>query len=150
MNLYEMLHQDHEKVRGLFAQLEAIGDEDDVRREQIFLSLYREIDLHSQAEEKFFYSQLKGEEETRELILESLDEHKGVKKLLEELESMDNATPEWAGKLATLQEEVEHHVQEEEGELFPRARKVLADDEAAAIAEDISSFKEEHEQLEAY
>jgi iron-sulfur cluster repair protein YtfE (RIC family) len=150
MNLYEMLHQDHEKVRGLFAQLEAIGDEDDVRREQIFLTLYHELDLHSQAEEKFFYSQLKNEDETRELILESLDEHKGVKKLLDELEAMDKATPEWASKLATLQENVEHHVQEEEGELFPRARKVLHDDEAAGIADDIESFKEEHEQLEAY
>jgi iron-sulfur cluster repair protein YtfE (RIC family) len=145
-----MLHQDHEKVRGLFAQLEAIGEEDDSRREQIFMSLYRELDLHSQAEEKFFYSQLKGEDETRELILESLDEHKAVKQLLDELEAMDKATPEWSSKLATLQENVEHHVQEEEGQLFPLAKKVLSDDEAAGIAEDIESFKEEHEQLEAY
>lgn len=150
MNLYEMLHQDHEKVRGLFAQLEAIGEEDDVRREQIFLALYRELDLHSQAEEKFFYRALRDEDETRELILESLDEHKGVKKILDELEAMDKASPEWSSKLATLQEHVEHHVQEEEGDLFPRARKVLQDEEAAGIADDIESFKEEHEQLEAY
>ena len=65
MNLYEMLHQDHLKVQSLFDQLEAAGEENETRREKLFSSLFRELDIHSQAEEKYFYSQLKGEEETR-------------------------------------------------------------------------------------
>ena len=150
MNLYEMLHRDHEKVKELFIQLERSGMSDDSRREQLFASLYRELNIHSQAEEKFLYSQLKGEEETRELILESLDEHKDMKKSLDKLESMDKATAEWTVTLRTLRENVEHHVEEEENELFPRARKVLEEDEAAGIAEDIESYKEEHTELEAY
>jgi hemerythrin superfamily protein len=150
MNLYEMLHQDHEKARALFAQLEAIGEEDDARREQIYIGLYRELDLHSQAEEKFFYSQLKGEDETRDIVLEALDDHKEIRKLMDELEAMDKSSPDWSSRLATLQEKVEHHVQDEERELFPRARRALTDEEAAGIADDIEAFKEEHEQLEAY
>ncbi|MDB5048308.1 MAG: hemerythrin [Fibrobacteres bacterium] len=150
MNLYEMLHQDHEKVKSLFDQLEAAGEDQERRREQLFSALYRELDVHSQAEEKFFYSQLKGEEETRELTLESLDEHKLVKRLLDELESMDKGTPEWTAKCRTLRENVDQHVETEEQELFPLAQKTLEDEEAAGIAEDIESFKEEHTELEAY
>jgi hemerythrin-like domain-containing protein len=145
-----MLHQDHEKVKGLFEQLEATGEDQERRREQLFSSLYLELDVHSQAEEKFFYSQLKGEDETRELTLESLDEHKLVKRLLDELDSMDKGSPEWTAKCRTLRENVQQHVEMEERELFPVAQKVLDDEEAAGIAEDIESYKEEHTELEAY
>ncbi|HKP96555.1 MAG TPA: hemerythrin domain-containing protein [Fibrobacteria bacterium] len=150
MNLYEMLHQDHEKVKSLFDQLEATEEGQERRREQLFSSLYLELDVHSQAEEKFFYSQLKGEEETRELTLESLDEHKLAKRLLDELDAMDKGAPEWTAKCRTLRENVEQHVEMEERELFPLAQRVLEDEEAAGIAEDIESYKEEHTELEAY
>jgi iron-sulfur cluster repair protein YtfE (RIC family) len=150
MNLYEMLHRDHERVRELFNQLERTGESEEGHREHLFSALHRELDIHSQAEEKFFYSQLRGEQETREIILESFDEHKDVRKLLGELEAMDKGSAEWTAKLRTLRENVEHHVAEEENELFPRAKKVLQEDEAAGIAEDIESFKEEHTELEAY
>lgn len=150
MNLYEMLHKDHEKVRSLFVQLEAAGEDQERRREQLFASLGRELLVHTEAEEKFFYSQLRSEDETRELILESFDEHKLVKRLMDELDAMDKGTPEWTAKCRTLRENVEQHVETEEQELFPLAQKVLEDEEAAGIAEDIESFKEEHTELEAY
>ncbi|MDB5103008.1 MAG: hemerythrin [Fibrobacteres bacterium] len=150
MNLYEMLHRDHEKVKSLFDQLEATGEDQESRRETLFAHLFRELDVHSQAEEKFFYSQLRSEDETRELTLESIDEHKMVKRLLGELEAMDKGTPEWTAKCRTLRENVEEHVEMEEQELFPMAQRVLEDEEAAGIAEDIDSFKEEHAELESY
>lgn len=150
MNLYEMLHKDHERVREIFSQLERTTESDDSRRENLFTTLYRELDVHSQAEEKFLYSRLRGEDDTRELVLEALDEHKDVKKTLDELESMDKGSAEWTSRLRALRESVEHHVEEEENELFPRARKTLDEEEAAGIAEDIEAFKEEHTELEAY
>jgi hypothetical protein len=150
MNLYEMLHQDHEKVKSLFEQLEATGEDQERRREQLFSSLFLELDVHSQAEERFFYSQLKSEDQTRELTLESLDDHKLIKRLLEELDSMDKGSPEWTAKCRILRENVEEHVRTEETDLFPLAHKVFDDEEAAGIAEDIESFKEEYTELEAY
>jgi hemerythrin superfamily protein len=150
MNLYELLHRDHAKVDSIFAELEKTGESEDSRREKLFSSLYRELDIHSQAEEKFFYSQLKGEEETRELVLESLDEHKDMMKRLNELDARDKGGAEWAARIRSLREIVESHVHEEENELFPRARKALEEEEAAGIAEDIEAFKEEHAELEAY
>ena len=150
MNLYDMLRKDHERVREIFSQLERTTEADDARRENLFASLYHELDVHSQAEEKFLYSRLKGEDGTRELVLEALDEHKEVKKVLDALESMDKGTAEWTARLRGLRDSVEHHVGEEESELFPRARKTLDEEEAAGIAEDIEAFKEEHTELESY
>lgn len=150
MNLFEILHKDHEKVAEIFSRIEETKENEEARREHLFQSLYNELDVHSQAEEKFFYSRLKGEDETRELVMEAIDEHKDLKKVLGELDSMDKGSVEWTAKIRSCKEMVEHHVAEEENELFPRARRVLGEDEAAAIAEDIASFKEEHHELESY
>jgi hemerythrin superfamily protein len=150
MNLYELLHRDHAKVDSLFGELEKAGESDDSRREQLFSSLYRELDIHTQAEEKFFYSRLKGEEEARELVLESLDDHKDMMKRLHELDAMDKGSAGFSEQLRNLKDIVQGHFSEEENELFPRARKALEEDEAAGIAEDIEAFKEEHTELEAY
>jgi hemerythrin-like domain-containing protein len=150
MNLYEMLHKDHDKVKSLFEQLDSWGEDHASRREALFSSLRQELEIHSEAEEKFFYSRLKGEADARELTLESLDDHKLVKRLLGELDSMDKGSPEWTAKCRTLRDSVEGHVEMEEQELFPMAQRLLDDEEAAGIAEDIESFKEEHTELETY
>jgi hemerythrin superfamily protein len=150
MNFFEMLHKDHEKVAELFARLEAMGSSEGGLREQVIQTLAHEMDVHRQAEEKYLYSRLKGEEETRELILESLDDHKDLGKALEELETMEKGTPDWWGKLRACRALVHDHVAQEENDLFPRARRLLGEDEIAALSEDIATFKDEHAELEAY
>lgn len=144
MSLYDLLHKDHEKVAELFGLLEKSGESEIMRREQLLSSLVRELDLHSQAEEKYFYSRLKGEGETREMILESLDEHKEFMKALGELEAMDKGTVEFSTKLRHCRGLVESHVSEEENELFPRARRILGEDQSNDILQDITTYKEEH------
>jgi iron-sulfur cluster repair protein YtfE (RIC family) len=148
MNLYILLHQDHDKARTLFEHLEASGEDESDRRERLFATLNRELSLHSEAEERFFYSRLKGNDGTRETTLESLDDHKAMKRLLAELEAMDTGTPEWTAKCRELRLECEAHIQREEQELFPLAQGVIEDEEAAGIAEDIEAFKEEHAEIE--
>ena len=150
MNLYDLLHDDHEKVKGLFQQLEVIRESESAKRERVFSSLFQEVDVHAMAEERFFYSRLKNDEDTRELALEAMDEHKVITRLMEELDAMDKGSPEWRARLKVLRQDVEQHIRDEETELFPQARKVLDEDEADAIAEEIEAFKEEHSELEAY
>jgi len=148
MNLYILLHQDHDKARTLFEQLRATGEEEQERRERLFQSLSRELNLHSEAEERFFYSRLKSNEATRGIASASLDDHKGLKRMLAGLDAMDAGTPEWTAKCLELQDECEAHILREEEELFPQARHVIEDEEAAGIAEDIQAFKEEHAEIE--
>ena len=148
MNVYELLKKDHETVKNLFAQLEETDEDQVQEREELFLTLKKELTIHALAEEKFFYSELKEDEESEETTLEALEEHKVVKKLLKELDGNQKGTKEWAAKLKVLQENVEHHVEEEEGELFEQAAEVLDEDDAERIGEEIESFKNEQSELE--
>ena len=150
MNLYMLLHQDHENAKSLLAQLEASGEDEQDRRERLFSTLFRELSLHSEAEERYFYSRLKANDETRETTLESLDDHKGMKRLLAQLEGTDAGTPEWTAKCRELRAECEMHIAREEEELFPLARRVIEDEEAAGISEDIQAFKEEQAEIEIF
>ena len=148
MNLYIMLHQDHEKTKSLFEQLQAAGEYEESLRERLFSALLREMELHAEAEERFFYSRLKNNDTTRDWVSASLAEHKIMKKTLHELNAADKGTPDWTVKCARLREMAEDHIADEEEKLFPLAQYVIEEEEAAGIAEDIESFKEEHSEME--
>jgi hemerythrin superfamily protein len=143
-----MLHQDHVQARSLFDQLETSGEDETELRERLFSSLSRELDLHSEAEERFLYSRLKSNDRARDSALESVDDHKGMKRLLAELGAMDPGSPEWTGKCRVLRSECEAHILREERDLFPLAQDVIGDEEAAGIAEDIEAYKEERAGIE--
>ena len=147
MNLYLMLHQDHVNARNLFDQIEASGEDETELRERLFASLSRELDLHRR-QERFLYSRLKINDQSRDAALESSDAHKGMKRLLAELGAMDPGTPEWTGKCRIRRSECEAHILREERELFPLAQGIIGDEEAAGIAEDIEAFKEERAGIE--
>lgn len=148
MDLYKLLKDDHKKVKSLFSELEETTERALKTREHLFVNLKMELTLHAEAEEKFLYPRVEEPKATHELTLEAYEEHKVVKTLLAELDADAKNTEEWAAKLKVLKENVEHHVKEEEGELFPKARKILTDEEAEEIAADIEAFKEEASALE--
>ncbi|MGI8837923.1 MAG: hemerythrin domain-containing protein [Pyrinomonadaceae bacterium] len=123
MDAFELLQQDHKKVAQLFEEIEATSGQ---AKKQVFSRLKGELDLHAQIEERIFYPALENKEEAREITLEAYEEHKVVKDLLGELASGSGPEDEWDAKLKVLRENVEHHVEEEEGELFSKARQALS------------------------
>ena len=125
MNIFELLKQDHEKVAGIFEQLEPTTERAEKTREELFARLKSELDLHAYLEESILYPALKEVEETREIALEGVEEHRVVKQLLKELDAMPVTSEQWTAKLTVLKENVEHHVEEEEGEMFKQARAAL-------------------------
>lgn len=142
MNAIELLKEDHEKVTALFEALEETTERAVKKREELFAKLKSELDVHAQIEEEIFYPALKEEEETRDIVLESYEEHKIVKQLLEELEASSKESEEWTAKLTVLKENVEHHVEEEEGEMFKKARKVLGKEELEDLGAQMEAQKE--------
>jgi hemerythrin superfamily protein len=148
MDVYKLLKDDHKKVKGIFNELEDTTERALKTREHLFVNLKMELTLHAEAEEKFFYPRVEKPKATHELTLEAYEEHKVVKTLLAELDADAKNTEEWAAKLKVLKENVEHHVEEEETELFPKAKKILTDAEAEEIAVEIEAFKEEASALE--
>jgi hemerythrin superfamily protein len=141
MNAFQLLKEDHQKVSGIFQQLEPTTERAEKTRTELFAKLKQELDVHTRIEETIFYPAIKQAAETREIVLEGFEEHHVVKMLLKELESMPVDTEEWAAKLKVLQENVEHHVEEEEGEMFQKARQVLGEDEINDLGARMDALK---------
>jgi hemerythrin-like domain-containing protein len=122
-----MLKADHQRVRDLFAQYEA-ADHVETKRtlaEQVFT----ELEMHAQLEESVFYPAVNEEtDEGPALVKESLSEHETVQHLIQELRSMARDTDAFDAKFQALIQNVAHHVEEEEAEMFPLAEQELAED----------------------
>ena len=130
MDVYEILKEDHETVAKLLKKLDKTSEETAEEREKLFLELKTELTFHAYIEELLFYPLLKDKKESKEITLEAYEEHRLVKTLLEELDDMSKDSEEWIGKFRVLKENDEHHVEEEEGELFTKARNVLSSEKA--------------------
>src|SRR5258706_2402693 len=130
MNAFTLLKADHKKVAGILEKIDSTTVRGVKTREELFTQLKTELDTHARIEETIFYPELKKTDETRDITLEAFEEHRLVKQLLAELENMDKGDEEWTAKFTVLKESVEHHVEEEEGEMFPKARKVLGEEQA--------------------
>jgi hypothetical protein len=126
MDAFELLKADHKKVAELFDLLETASGK---RKLDVFKRIKGELELHAHIEEKISYPAIEKPEETHDLTLEAYEEHKVVKTLLAELGRARSANDEWQAKAKVLRENVEHHVKEEENELFDKADDVLSDEE---------------------
>ncbi|HEX7330556.1 MAG TPA: hemerythrin domain-containing protein [Pyrinomonadaceae bacterium] len=138
MDPFELLKADHRKVEQLFTQLESASGK---RKLQVFEQIKTELELHTHIEEKVFYPALEEPEETHDLALEAYEEHDVVKRLLKELGRAKTADDEWEAKAKVLQENVEHHVEEEENELFPKAETALGAEEIESLGEQMEAEK---------
>jgi len=138
MNAFQLLKADHEKVAQLFEQLESASGK---AKLGVFDQIRTELELHTHIEEKIFYPALEKPAETHDLTLEAYEEHAVVKKLLQELGRARTANEEWEAQAKVLQENVEHHVEEEENELFPKASQALEEEEIEALGERMEAEK---------
>ena len=145
MNAFQLLKEDHQKVSGIFQQLEPTTERAEKTRTELFAKLLEELDIHAKIEETIFYPSIKQAAETREIVLEGFEEHHVIKMLLSELESLPVDTEQWTAKLKVLQENVEHHVEEEEQEMFQKARQVLSEDDINRLGAEMEQMKKQLE-----
>ncbi|MDQ5845481.1 MAG: hemerythrin domain-containing protein [Acidobacteriota bacterium] len=138
MDAFELLKNDHKKVSELFKQIESASGQ---AKKQLFSQVKSELDLHAHIEEKFLYPALENTKEAREITLEAYEEHKVVKELLAELAAAGTLNDEWDAKFTVLKENVEHHVEEEEGELFDKAEDALGDEKVERIGAEMEAEK---------
>jgi hemerythrin-like domain-containing protein len=121
MDVIDLLIADHNRVRGLIARYEE-ADESSAKH-QLASKIIDELQIHMAAEEKVFYKSVKDRSsEIGEDVDEGYEEHHVAKTLISELESIKPGSDTWIAKMTVLIESVEHHVQEEEEELFPAVR----------------------------
>lgn len=149
MNVIELLKKDHENVKDLFAAFEKAKEADrGAEKESAVSSICQELTLHAAVEEEIFYPAVEtraaGEDEKSEdSVKEAFEEHALVKSLVAELSEMKADDEQFDAKVKVLKDLVDHHVEEEEGELMPRARKLLSEDELEAMGSAVESRKAE-------
>jgi len=143
MDAFKLLKSDHEKVAGILEKLEGTTERALKTREELFTQLKTELDIHAGIEEKIFYPVLEKAEESRDITLEAFEEHRLVKQLLGELEAEVKDDEKWTAKFTVLKEQIEHHVEEEEGEMFKKARKVLSQEEIEELGARMEKAKGE-------
>ena len=116
MNAIQLLKEDHKKVSHLFGKVKATNEVSEMQ--DIFERIKEELEMHTHIEETIFYPKLREEEELKDIVLEGIEEHRQAKMLLGELEEMNGSTETFKARIKVMMEDVEHHVQEEEGEMF--------------------------------
>ncbi len=142
MDAITLLKQDHKTVEKLFKQFEKAGDNAHKTRRDIVDKVIKELSVHAEIEEQLFYpAARKVTEESKDLVLESLEEHHIVKWVLSELDGMDPEAERFEAKMTVLMENVRHHVEEEEQELFPEVRKSMGRKALSELGDNMEKAK---------
>jgi hemerythrin-like domain-containing protein len=129
MNALTLLKTDHDKVKRLLAELEPTTERGVKTRQELFATIKGELTVHEIIEEEIFYPELKGHPKARDIVLEGYEEHGVVDTLMGELEALPVDDETWGPKAKVMKENIEHHIEEEEGEMFRQARQVFDDSE---------------------
>jgi hemerythrin-like domain-containing protein len=125
MDALSLLKEDHRKVKKLLAELEKTTERGVKTRTELFATIKGELSVHETIEEEIFYPELKAHPNAKDIVLEGFEEHHVVDVLMGELEAMDVDDESWGAKAIVMKENIEHHIEEEEGEMFKAARQVF-------------------------
>jgi hemerythrin superfamily protein len=142
MSAIDLLESQHREVEKLFSQIEKAKDSD--RKTELFETIADKLAVHAAIEEHHFYPAVK-EKRTEDILLEAVEEHLGIKRVLADLLETDAEDETFDAKIKVLKEEVEHHVGEEEKDLFPKVKKLFSTAELDAIEQQMVAEQEELE-----
>lgn len=141
MDALTLLREDHRKVKRLLAELDTTTERGVKTRTELFARIKAELSVHETIEEEIFYPALKEHPRAREIVLEGFEEHNVVDTLMGELEALSPADERWGAKATVMKENIEHHVEEEEGEMFEKARQVFDAGELKELGERMADRK---------
>lgn len=151
MLIYDLLKKDHREVKHLFQRIEeCLENQQYSEAEATFEELRMELTAHAKAEQESFYEPLfllSREKEGKDLAWEGEEEHHVIALLLNELSRMEIDDGSWKAKVKVLSEIVDHHVQEEEGDIFKEAKKCFSNAEAQKIADNMKTLKEQYKEM---
>lgn len=137
-----LLKADHDKVKKLFKQFESLAEKDDIAGKTVIANeICAELSAHAAAEEEVFYSAAREKINDDDLINEADVEHDTAKDLIAQIQLMKPSDPMYDAKMKVLDEYITHHVEEEESEMFPKARE--ADLDLKTLGADFAQKKEE-------
>jgi hemerythrin-like domain-containing protein len=143
LDALKLLKQDHDEVKKMLSDLESTTERAEKTRTEGLATLKSELEVHEAIEEEIFYPALKEHPKTKDIALEGYEEHHVVDMVMGELEGVDVSDETWAAKFAVMKENLEHHIEEEEGEMFPQAEQVFDEAELEELGERMQARKGE-------
>ncbi len=129
MDAIKLLKEDHARIKPLLAELKETTERAEKTRGELFSRIKQELTIHEIIEEEIFYPTLREHPKAKEIVLEGYEEHDVVSRLMGELDGMDATDERFGPKAKVMAENIEHHIEEEEGEMFKTARQVFEDEE---------------------
>jgi hemerythrin superfamily protein len=143
-NAIALLKADHAAVKKLFGQEERATKQDDEKKQSIFDQIRVALTVHATIEEEIFYPAVKKarSEHVKEEVREGYEEHKQIKALLAQIADITPDDETWDMKLKVLKEDVEHHVKDEEDEMFPDAKKFLGEKRLMELGTELYARKQ--------
>jgi len=144
MNAIELLVADHKRVKAILEQLSDSTERGVKKRTDLLAKLEMEITLHTQLEEEILYPAFKaaGSKERDVMYYEAKEEHRTVDSLvLPDLQATDPGTVEFSGRVKVVKELLEHHIEEEENEMFPQAQELLGDAKLEELGAQMETMK---------
>jgi hemerythrin-like domain-containing protein len=142
MDALRLLKEDHVKVKKLLSQLEETTERAVKTREAVFSQLKHDLEIHEAIEEQFLYPALKDHPKTRDVALEAYEEHHVVDEVMGEMLDLPVSDETWTAKFTVMKENLEHHIQEEEEDMFEKARRALGDEELADLGERMAARRD--------
>ncbi|MFJ3202851.1 hemerythrin domain-containing protein [Streptomyces sp. NPDC086989] len=142
MDAIVLLRDDHKTVEKLFKRFEKTSDDDVAERRELADQVIEELTVHAWIEEQYFYPAAReAAPDTKDHVLESIEEHHAVVWMLSELKDMDPADERFKAKMSVLMEQVRHHVEEEEQDWFPDVRKAMGRNRLVELGEQLNAAK---------
>jgi hypothetical protein len=143
----KLLEEDHKLVKRLLADGEETTERAEKSRSELFAQLKRELTIHEQMEEEVLYPALREISKSRDIALEGYEEHHVVDEILSELEQTQPSDETWAAKWKVARENLEHHIEEEETEMWQAARREFTADELADMGKRMMEIKQAAKEL---
>jgi hemerythrin-like domain-containing protein len=142
-NAIQLLEDDHKKVKKLLAQGDDTTENAVKTRTELFEKLKSEMEVHEAIEEEIFYPALKEHPKAKEIVLEGYEEHHVVDTIMGELGETSVEDETWGAKFSVMKENIEHHIEEEEGDMFKKARDVFSTEELDELGAQMEARKKE-------
>lgn len=143
MQIYDVLKQDHDKLKVLLTELVASADADEGQRKELINKIRDELIPHSRAEEAVFYNSLRDLDEEKGLATHGYKEHMEAETLLRSLQTMEAFDANWRNTAQKLKDAIENHVREEETDFFAAGKRVFDEKEAEMMAQAFEQLKPE-------
>ena len=143
MDALQLLKDDHDRVKKMLEEIDSTTERAEKTRTEGLAKLKQELSVHEVIEEEIFYPALREHAEAKEIVLEAFEEHDVVNAIMSEIERTPVDDETWGAKFTVMKENLEHHIEEEEGEMFDKAREIFDRETLVSLGERMQARKQQ-------